>query len=175
MSPHLRWNWVVPSTIDLHFHLLSLNVKLKKVEIVELKTDFTIFVRYRIDRKLIWKRVVKKKLNNLKLYNYFLGSISPTYLPAAFTPVVPISIRIQSNHQYLFTLLGSMGTKAARRTLMKLTPDVDRIITERGYYVLLHAILFSKSHTYTHTSTRTCERVSEVCVCVCQGESTHSS
>ena len=39
-------------------------------------------------------------------------------------PVVPKSVRIQSSCQYLFMLLGSTGAKAARRTLMKLIPDI---------------------------------------------------
>jgi len=50
--------------------------------------------------------------------------MSPTNLHIAFTLVAPKSIRIQSSCQYLFMLLGSTGTKAARRALMKLTPDV---------------------------------------------------
>jgi len=33
--------------------------------------------------------------------------------------------KIQLSHQYLFTLLGSASVKAARRTLMKLSPDPD--------------------------------------------------
>jgi len=37
-------------------------------------------------------------------------------------PVAPKSVRIQSSQQYLFTLLGSSGTKAVRKMLMKLTP-----------------------------------------------------
>jgi len=49
------------------------------------------------------------------------GSISPTYLRTAFTPVAPKSVRIQSSCQYLFMLLGSSGTKAALRALMKLS------------------------------------------------------
>jgi len=52
------------------------------------------------------------------------GSISPTYLCTALMPVAPKSVRIQSRCQYLFTLLGSTGAKAARRTLMKLTHSV---------------------------------------------------
>jgi len=52
------------------------------------------------------------------------GSISPTYLRTAFTPVAPKSVRIQSSCQYLFTLLGSTGAKAAHKMLMKLTPGV---------------------------------------------------
>ncbi len=35
---------------------------------------------------------------------------------------------IQLSHQYLFTLLGSARTKAAHRTLMKLTPEASSII-----------------------------------------------
>jgi hypothetical protein len=54
-------------------------------------------------------------------------SISPTYLRTAFTPVAPKSVRIQSSCQYLFTLLGSTGAKAAHRTLMKLTQGVNFI------------------------------------------------
>ncbi len=45
-------------------------------------------------------------------------------LHTAFTHVDPESVRIQSNPQYLFTLLGSTGAKAVRRKLMKLTPGV---------------------------------------------------
>ncbi len=48
-------------------------------------------------------------------------------LRPAFAPVAPKSVRIQSSCQYLFTLLGSTGTKAVRRTVMKLTPRVGRI------------------------------------------------
>ncbi len=44
-------------------------------------------------------------------------------LCTAFTLVAPKSVRIQSNPQYLFTLLGSTCAKAVRRTLVKLTPD----------------------------------------------------
>ena len=58
-----------------------------------------------------------------------LGSVSKgpglnfiNVLSTAFKRVDPESIRIQSNPQYLFTLLGSMCTKAVCRTLMKLTP-----------------------------------------------------
>ncbi len=40
-------------------------------------------------------------------------------------PIAPKSVRIQSSCQYLFTLLGSTGAEAARKTLMKLTPEVD--------------------------------------------------
>jgi len=51
-------------------------------------------------------------------------TVSPTYLRTAFLPVAPKRVRIQSSCQYLFTLLGSTGAKAARRMLMKLTPSV---------------------------------------------------
>jgi len=59
-----------------------------------------------------------------------LGSISSTYLRKAFRHVAPKSVRIQSSCQYLFTLLGSTGAKAARRTLMKLTPGEGTYIAE---------------------------------------------
>ena len=36
----------------------------------------------------------------------------------------PESVRTQSSHQYLFTLLGSTSVKAVRRTLMKLSPGL---------------------------------------------------
>ncbi len=52
-----------------------------------------------------------------------LGSVSPTCLSTAFTPVAPKSVKNQSSCQYLFMLLGSTGAKAARRMLMKLTPN----------------------------------------------------
>jgi len=53
-----------------------------------------------------------------------LGSISSTYLQAAFTPVAPQSVGTQSSRQYLFMLLGSMRVKAVRIMLMKLNKKV---------------------------------------------------
>ncbi len=58
--------------------------------------------------------------------NAEVGSISPTYLRAAFMPLAPKSVRVQSSHQYLFTLWGSVHIKAARRMLMKLTPGDEK-------------------------------------------------
>jgi len=46
---------------------------------------------------------------------------------AVFTPADPKIVKIQLSHQYLFTLLGSAGVKALRRTLMKLTPGQDTL------------------------------------------------
>jgi len=47
----------------------------------------------------------------------------------------PKSIKIQSSHQYLFALLGSMVIKAARKTLVKLTPYfylfICKLLSER--------------------------------------------
>jgi len=40
-----------------------------------------------------------------------------------FTLVDPESLKILLSHQYLFTLSGSAGIKAVRRTLMKLSRD----------------------------------------------------
>jgi len=71
-------------------------------------------------------------------------SISPTYLRTAFTPVAPKSVRIQSSCQYLFTLLGSTGVKAARRMLMKLTPGVD-------FYNILCATFSCENVIYSYS------------------------
>ncbi len=58
-----------------------------------------------------------------------LSSISPTfYLRTAFMHVDSESVRIQSNPQYLFTLLGSTFAKAVRRMLMKSTPDCQQVV-----------------------------------------------
>jgi hypothetical protein len=48
-------------------------------------------------------------------------------LRTAFTHVDPKSIRIQSNPQYFFTLLGSTCAKVARKMLMKLTSGLHRL------------------------------------------------
>ncbi len=52
-----------------------------------------------------------------------LGSISSTYLHAAFTPIAPQSVRSQSSCRYLFTLLESTRVKALLKMLMKLSPE----------------------------------------------------
>jgi len=52
----------------------------------------------------------------------FMGSISSTYLRAAFTHVDTNSTKRQSSHQFLFVLLGSLRSKAARKMLVKSTP-----------------------------------------------------
>jgi len=63
-------------------------------------------------------------LEKLKLpKNLLLGSISPTFLHAAFMGTVPTSTKRQSSHECLFVLLGSSSAKVACKTLMKLTPD----------------------------------------------------
>ncbi len=56
-------------------------------------------------------------------WNWHLGSISSTIYLQLLRSIIPKCIKIQLSHKYLFTLLGSTGAKAARRTLMKLTPD----------------------------------------------------
>jgi len=54
-------------------------------------------------------------------------SISSICLRAAFTLIDPKSVNIQSRHQCLFALSGSVCAKAACKMLMKLKPDsVDR-------------------------------------------------
>jgi len=62
---------------------------------------------------------------NFILGKYLLGLNFINVLRSAFTHVDPESVRIQSNPQYLFMLLGSTCAKAARRMLMKLTPGVN--------------------------------------------------
>jgi hypothetical protein len=91
----------------------------------------------------------------LILYNnktLFLGSVSPTYLRTAFTPVAPKSIRIKSSCHYLFTLLGSTGAKSARRMLMKLTPGGE--IDEATFPFLAHYVssiyLLDQTLTYVY-------------------------
>jgi hypothetical protein len=69
----------------------------------------------------------------MPLTERYLGSISPTYLQEAFTPEAPKSIRIHSNCQYLFLLLGSTGAKDAHIMLMKLTP---RYLLEKWFKCL---------------------------------------
>ncbi len=66
-----------------------------------------------------------------------LGSISPTYLRAASMPVASKNVRFQSSHQYLFTLLGSTGAKAALVLLMKLTPGFNFINVLRTAFTLV--------------------------------------
>ncbi len=73
-----------------------------------------------------------------------LQSISSTYLRTAFTPIAPKSVRIQSRCQYLFTLLGSTGAKAARRMLMKLTPVVN-------FISMLRLRFFGRSYFYLNS------------------------
>ena len=85
------------------------------------------------------------------------GSISPTYLRTAFTPVAPKSVRVQSSCQYLFTLLESTGAKAASRTLMKLT-HCGRFSFISGVFV--HFLLF---HIYLFTFVDIRETIEEKC------------
>ncbi len=57
-------------------------------------------------------------------------------LRTAFTHVDLESIRIQSNPQYLFTLLGSTSAKAIRKTLVKSPPDLNSALSQM---CLLHS------------------------------------
>jgi len=59
--------------------------------------------------------------------SFVLESISPTCLCTAFTCADPKSSKRQSSHQCLFTLLGSVHTKASGKTLVKLTSGVNFI------------------------------------------------
>jgi len=67
---------------------------------------------------------LNKSKDSLYFYKLFsLGSISPTCLHTAFRRIDSKSAKRQSRHQCLFALLGSVYIKAARKTLVKLTPD----------------------------------------------------
>jgi len=80
----------------------------------------------------VWKGIWRRRVSLIHL-----GSISPTYLRTAFTPVVPKSVRILSSCQYLFTLLGSTGAKAERRTLTKLTlNDLTHCFVHNNYAIV---------------------------------------
>jgi len=59
----------------------------------------------------------------------------------AFTPVAPQSVRTQSSCQYLFMLSGSARAKAARRTLLKLTPGNFGSLTLSYHFKLTHVSL----------------------------------
>ncbi len=67
-------------------------------------------------------RATDKLVQLIDRYAVDLWSISQTCLRAAFTPVAPKRVRIQSSCKYLFTLLGFTSVKAACKTLLKLTP-----------------------------------------------------
>ncbi len=75
-------------------------------------------------KKLIERLISFSPFNEQTASCVLQGWISPTYLRAAFMPVAPKNVRIQSSCQYLFMLLGSTGAKAACGTLMKLTPGI---------------------------------------------------
>jgi len=69
--------------------------------------------------------ILAQKSRVICWWNWHQGSISLTYLCTAFKPVAPKRVGVQSNHRYHFTLLRSVGIKAARRMLMKLTPEIN--------------------------------------------------
>jgi len=61
-----------------------------------------------------------QKIKCLQPKFWHLGSISPTYLGKVFMCKDPKSIKIQSSHQYLAALWGSLRLKIACKMLMKL-------------------------------------------------------
>jgi hypothetical protein len=60
-------------------------------------------------------------------------------LSTAFTQADPESVKFQLSRQYLFVLLGCGRIKAARRTLMKLTPDHPVTSTTSAAFVVVAA------------------------------------
>ena len=69
-------------------------------------------------------RYFKLVMSEVWLFCVTTGVNFINVLRVALALVAPKSMRIQSSCQYLFTLLRSTGAKAARRMLVKLTPDV---------------------------------------------------
>jgi hypothetical protein len=80
-------------------------------------------------------------ISTLKRHSLGLDFIN--VLRTAFTHVVPQSVRTQSSHQYLFTLLGPTSVKAVRRTLMKLSPGVNFI---NMFMRSFHALRYQKQN-----------------------------
>jgi len=66
-------------------------------------------------------------LGDAKLCGWGLGVDFTNIFTHSFYAVAPKSIRIQSNCQYLFMLLGSTRTKAACKMMMKLTLGVVKV------------------------------------------------
>ncbi len=91
----------------------------------------------------VWNRSNNYHVSDLNIWNKVFHGFGPAPTWAQFhqhiyvqlfTPIAPKSIRIKSSCQYLFTLLGSTGVKAARRTLMKLS----LVVTVIWFYIRGH-------------------------------------
>ncbi len=67
---------------------------------------------------------VREWVSKASNQNEIKGGSFINILQTTFTRADLKSEKIQLNHQYLFTLLGSERVKAAHRTLMKLTQDL---------------------------------------------------
>jgi len=125
-------------TLRIHSHNES---KLRGKMDIHLKTNlsklffpFGIFERLKSSLQLsayLRGQTTRTNVGLSEKFSYVKCSISPTYLCAVFTTVAPKSVQIQTSHQYLFMHLGSTGAKAAHRTLMKLTPGIERTRREK--------------------------------------------
>jgi len=113
------------------------------------KVNFTFRSRYNLPHQ-----PNLSKLNVLTKYPSPAGVNFTNILRAAFTLVdhKTKSKKIQLSHQYLFTLSGSRGTKAACRTMMKLTPGLWRVIqlTDKFLesYRVCHRFILTKRVAY---------------------------
>jgi len=72
--------------------------------------------------KILYEKFARKTLMKLTL-----GVNFTNVLWAACTLEDPKNVKIQSSHQYLFALLGSLRTKAAYKILMKLSTELSLI------------------------------------------------
>jgi hypothetical protein len=78
----------------------------------------------------------------------------------------PESVRTQSSHQFLFTLLGSTSLKAVRRTLMKSTPDHFVLIQIQDQFSALELIrLLSQAKPFHHLLQKFPSRLKFHCFC----------
>jgi len=78
---------------------------------------------------------IHDQLRAFECIPWYTGLNFINILCTAFTRIDPESVRIQSNPQYLFTLLGSMCVKAACRILMKSTPCAGYPLNSRTLYL----------------------------------------
>jgi hypothetical protein len=70
----------------------------------------------------VHKSCTKHKTARKYWWNWYLGSISPTCLPAAFICEDSKSAKRKSSHQYFLPFWVSAHKKAARKTIVKLIP-----------------------------------------------------
>ncbi len=63
-------------------------------------------------------------------------SITPTHIRKAIMHADPKSVKRQSSHEYLFSLLGSTLVKAAGKMLVKLTTEWIKMKRENIFFIV---------------------------------------